>query len=114
MATFPSIDPDYNAQKNSAPVNRVVRFGDGYEQRTTLGINQNPKEWTLSFVNISETDSDTIETFLDARAADQASFDWQPPGSSISYKWVCPSWSKTIPYANLATINATFRQVFEP
>ena len=26
MATFPSIDPDYNAQKNSAPVNRVVRL----------------------------------------------------------------------------------------
>ena len=114
MATFPSIQPDYNAQKNSAPKLRVVQFGDGYEQRLNYGLNQNPKEWTLTFQNISETDSDTIETFLDARADDGASFDWQPPGSSTSYKWVCPSWTKTIPYANLATINATFRQVFEP
>ena len=114
MATFPSIDPDYNAQKNSAPVNRVVRFGDGYEQRKTLGINQNPKEWTLSFVNISETDSDTIETFLDARAGDNAAFDWSPPDESDTYKWVCEEWTKSIPFANRAKIQATFRQVFEP
>ena len=114
MATFPDIDPDYGAQKNSAPVVRKVQFGDGYETRLTYGLNQNPKQWSLSFVNITETDSDTIETFLDARAVDNASFDWQPPGSSVAYKWVCETWSKSIPYANRATINATFREVFEP
>ena len=114
MATFPSISPDYGAQKSSAPVARNVKFGDGYEQRLTFGLNQNPKNWSLSFTNITETDSDTIETFLDARADDNASFDWQPPGSSVAYKWVCESWSKSIPYANRATIQATFRQVFEP
>jgi len=79
MATFPSIEPDYNAQKVSQPKVRQVKFGDGYEQRLRYGLNQNPKEWTLTFQNISETDSDTIETFLDARAADGAAFDWQPP-----------------------------------
>lgn len=114
MATFPDISPDYGAQKSSAPVTRKVQFGDGYEQRLTFGLNQNPKSWSLSFVNITETDSDTIETFLDARADDNASFDWQPPGSSVAYKWVCETWSKSIPYANRATIQATFRQVFEP
>ena len=79
MATFPSIDPDYGAQKNSAPNVHKVQFGDGYENRMTYGLNQNPKVWTLSFVNLTETDADTIETFLDARAADNASFDWSPP-----------------------------------
>ena len=29
-------------------------------------------------------------------------------------KYVCESWSKTIPYVNRATIQATFREVFEP
>ena len=114
MATFPDISPDYGARKNSAPAVRKVQFGDGYETRLTYGLNQNPKQWSLSFVNITETDSDTIETFLDARAVDNASFDWQPPGSSVAYKWVCETWSKSIPYANRATINATFREVFEP
>ena len=113
MATFPSITPTYNAQKNNQPNVRTVRFGDGYEQRLTFGLNQIPKVWSLTF-EVSETDADTIETFLDARASDNASFDWQPPGSSTTYKWVCEQWSKSIPYLNRATIQATFREVFEP
>jgi|TARA_R100001510_G_scaffold23703_1_gene20860 phage-related protein len=114
MATFPDISPNFGASKSSQPAIRKVQFGDGYESRILMGLNQNPKVWDLSFVNITETDSDTIETFLDARAADSASFDWSPPDETTTYKWVCESWSKEIPYANRATIQATFRQVFEP
>ena len=113
MATFPSITPTYGLQKRSAPVVRTVRFGDGYEQRTSLGLNQNPKVYTLTF-EVSETDSDTIETFLDARASDNASFDFTPPGEASSSKFVCETWSKSIPYLNRATIQTTFREVFEP
>ena len=113
MATFPSITPTYGIQKSSAPVVRTVRFGDGYEQRTSLGLNQNPKVYSLSF-EVSETDADTIETFLDARAADNASFDFTPPGESSSSKFVCENWSKSIPYLNRARIQTTFREVFEP
>jgi len=113
MATFPSITPTYGIAKNSAPTVRTVRFGDGYEQRTTLGLNQNPKIYNLTF-EVSETDADTIETFLDARAVDNASFDYTPPGESSSSKFVCETWSKSIPYLNRASIQATFRQVFEP
>ena len=113
MATFPSITPTYGLQKRSSPVVRTVRFGDGYEQRTSLGLNQNPKVYNLTF-EVSATDSDTIETFLDARAADNASFDFTPPGEGSSYKFVCEDWNKSIPYLNRATISATFRQVFEP
>ena len=113
MATFPSITPAYGLQKSSAPSVRTVRFGDGYEQRLTFGLNQNPKVYTLAF-NVSETDSDTIETFLDARAADNEAFDFTPPGEGSSSKFVCETWSKTIPYLNRATIQATFREVFEP
>jgi len=115
MATFPSITPAYGAQKTSRPRTRTVQFGDGYQQRLLYGIpsHMNPKEWDLTW-NVSETDSDTIETFLNARAEDSASFDWTPIDETTSYKWICPEWSKTIPYNNRATITATFRQVFEP
>ena len=44
MAAFPSIDPSYGAQKRSQPVVRTVQFGDGYQARLTMGLNQNPKE----------------------------------------------------------------------
>jgi len=114
MATFPAITASYGAQKNSRPKMRMTQFGDGYEQRTTFGLNQNPKEWSLTWQNITEANADTIEAFLDARAADGTSFDWTPPDSATSYKWVCQQWDKTIPYTGRATITATFRQVFEP
>ena len=115
MATFPAITPTYGAQKTSRPNTKTVKFGDGYEHRTVFGLptHANPKQWSLTW-EVSETDADTIETFLDARAADSASFDWTPLDEATSYKWVCEEWSKSIPYLNRATITATFRQVFEP
>ena len=71
MATFPSIKPKYGQQKRSAPNTRTVRFADGYEHRLLFGLaqHQNPKVFNLTF-EVSETDADTIETFLDARAND--------------------------------------------
>ena len=115
MATFPSIAPTYGVQKRSAPNTRTIRFTDGYEHRILFGLaqNQNPKIYNLTF-EVSETDADTIETFLDARANDTASFDFQPPGESSSSKFVCETWNKSIPYLNRARIQATFREVFEP
>ena len=112
MATFPSITPTYGIQKRSAPNTKTVRFGDGYEHRITFGLNQNPKVYNLTF-EVSETDADTIETFLDARAADSDAFDFIPPGEGSTSKFVCEEWKKSIPYLNRATIQATFRQVFE-
>jgi len=113
MATFPSINPSYQARKITAPRVNIAQFNDGYQHRIKFGLNTKPYIWSLTF-QCSETDSDTIETFLEARADDGASFDWTPPGSSTQYKWICPQWTKTIPYKNRATLNMTFQQVFEP
>jgi phage-related protein len=113
MATFPSIAPTYGAQKSSQPRVRQAQFGDGYSQRIRFGLHQNPKRWNLTW-EVSETDSDTIEAFLDARADDGDSFDWTPPDSATSARWICYEWNKTVPYYNRASITATFTQVFEP
>ncbi len=116
MATFPDIAVSYGAQKSSAPRTRTVQFGDGYQQRLLYGIpsHMNPKEWQLSWENITEADSDTIETFLDARAEDSASFDWTRPDEATSYKWICPEWQKRGDYPTRVSISARFVQVFEP
>ncbi len=115
MPTFPSIKPTYGQRKRSAPLTRTIRFADGYEHRILFGLaqHQNPKVFQLKF-EISETDANTIETFLDARALDRESFTYTPPGESSSSEFVCESWSKSIPFNNRATIQATFREVFEP
>ena len=113
MATFPSITPTYGVQKRSKPNTKTVRLGDGYEHRLLFGLNQNSKIFNLTF-EVSETDADTIETFLDARAVDSASFTFTPPGESSSSQFVCESWNKSIPYLNRARVQVTFREVFEP
>ena len=177
--------PTYGLTKSSAPNIRTTVFGDGFEQRTTFGLNQNPKVFNLTFEK-SESDADAIEAFLDARAKVAESFTFTPPGEgttktgtysqsgttvtitisaghglevgdqvTIDYtsgsavdgiftvktktsstifvvtaaasatnsgnvsvirsnQFMCETWSKSIPYNNRATIQATFRQVFEP
>ena len=188
MATFPSVTPTYQGfSKRSAPAVRTAGFADGFEQRIFFGLasNQNPKVYNVSF-ELSETESDVVEAFLDSRANDQESFTFTPPGEgftktgtysqsgttvtitianhgvaigdvlTIDYtsgsatdgsftvataadantftvtaassatnsgnvsitlsgakKFVCETWSKSIPYNNRASISATFRQVFE-
>ena len=115
MATFPNIAPTYGASQQNSPRTTTVQFGDGYQQRLLVGMakNLNPTVWRLTW-KVSETDADTITEFLDARANDSASFDWTPLDGSFVRKWICSSWSKSIPYLNRATITATFQEVFEP
>ena len=112
MATFPSIDPDFGATKNSSPKVRNVQFGDGFSQRLRYGLNQDAKQWNLTWQNISEADSDTIEAFLEARGGAE-SFDWSPPDETETYKWICQQWSKQMTSAGLNELTATFQQVFE-
>ena len=189
MATFPSIEASFGFTKKSQPNTRIVKFADGYEHRLVFGLaaHQNPKVYNLKFENITETESDVLEGFLNSRAADSASFTFTPPnegftktgtysqsgttvtititshgvaigdkltidytsGSAIdgtfvvktvtnqntftvtaaasensggdvsitlsgAGQYVCDNWNKRIPFPNRATINATFRQVFEP
>ena len=107
--------PRYGQQKRSAPNTRTVRFADGYEHRILFGLaqNQNPKVFNFTF-EVAQADAVKIENFLDARANDSASFDFTPPGEASSSKFVCETWNKSIPYLNRATIQVTFREVFEP
>tara|TARA_Y100000748_G_C15429166_1_gene462553 strand:- start:749 stop:1129 length:381 start_codon:yes stop_codon:yes gene_type:complete len=107
--------PSYGQQKRSAPLTRTIRFADGYEHRLLFGLaqHQNPKVFNFTF-NKSQADAVKIEAFLDERANNNDSFTFTPPGESSSSQFVCEGWSKSIPYNNRATIQATFRQVFEP
>ena len=116
MATFPSIKPTYGQQKRSAPNTRTIRFADGFEHRILFGLaeHQNPKVYNFTF-NVSETEADDYRNLpLDARALDSESFDFEAPGETAAQKFVCETWNKSIPYNNRATIQATFREVFEP
>jgi len=112
MATFPSYNPVYSANKTSTVNTRTVQFGDGYQHRLRFGLNQDFKTWTLTF-NVDDEDAAEIEAFLEARQQDSASFDWSPPDSDQTFKWICPSFTKEIFEINRNKINVTFQEVFE-
>ena len=103
--------PKYGARKQSNPRTTIVQLGDGYEHRARIGLNIDPKVWNLQW-DVSESDADAIETLLEARAVDGEFFNWSPPAGTVG-KWVCPTFSKSIPYLNRATVSATFREVFD-
>ena len=113
MATFPDYNPQYSATKRSQPRQRITQFGDGYQQRTTFGLNQDPKVWNLTF-NVDDEDATEIETFLENEAKNGTSFDWSPPDTTTFFKWICKSFSREIFEFNRNRITATFEQVFEP
>ena len=113
MATFPDFQPQYSATKRSQPQQRITQFGDGYQQRVSFGLNQDPKVWSLTF-NVKDSDADTIETFLEARGKDGASFDWSPPDEATTYKWICRSFGREMFDSDRSRITASFEQVFEP
>lgn len=110
MATF-SYTPSYSATVNHAPKVREISFGDGYEQRATFGINNDPRVWQLDFRARDNTDANAIVAFLEARGAVE-SFDWTPPYGSAG-KWVCRGWSRAVISNGISDISVTFEEVFE-
>lgn len=111
MATF-TYTPSFEATEASKPRVRRFQAGDGYEQRVRFGLNTDPKEWSLTFANRTDSERDDITAFFDARGAYE-SFDWTPPRGSAG-KYVCEEWQVTLSSCNNNQIQATFREVFEP
>ena len=112
MATFPISSPVYNTRFNTRPKIKVLSFGDGFEQRLTEGLNQNPLSVNLVF-ELSQADATTAISFLNSRVDDGASFDYTLPSESSSRKFVCTSFPRTIPFLNRVRLSCVFREVFE-
>jgi phage-related protein len=111
MATF-LFTPTYEANEMSEPRVRKFQAGDGYEQRIRFGLHTDAKEWSLTFAAKTNTERDDILTFLETRGGVE-SFDWTTP-RGFAGKYVCEKWQTTLQAEDSSTIQATFRQVFEP
>lgn len=110
MAYFRHV-PDFGANAMMKPNVRTTKFGDGYEQRQANGINNKPRQWSLSFSMRDNAEADAIEAFLEARGGVEA-FDWTDPRMK-TVRVKCAQWNRIADRYNLSTITATFEQVFE-
>ena len=105
-----NLQPAYGTTKASQQITRPARVGSGYEPVGSLGINPNPQSFSLTY-NLSEAESDTVETFLDARGGTEK-FTFTPPGESSSITVRCRAWNKTMTTKGRVQLTTTFEQVF--
>lgn len=88
----------------------TVKFGDGYEARFPLGINNLPKVWSLTFED-SQTVIQNILAFLRARGGVEK-FQWTDPLNETS-NYVCGEWKTTRIGFGAYRLTCSFKQVFE-
>ena len=106
--------PDFGSPTKYSPKFFLSKFSDGFEQRLTEGLNQNFRTLNLKFTNITETESDSLISFLNQRVENNnESFDYIPPNDVTGKFVVEGNYTKTINYANRANVRVIFREVFE-
>ena len=100
--------PQNSSTASVSPKVRVIKFGDGYEQRIQDGINNNLRSYNVTFIGLFE-DMTLIDEFLN-RQGGIHSFLWREPNTNKTITVVCRSWSST-PNGAVKTISATFEEV---
>ena len=105
--------PSYSASISTEPQVDVVKFGDGYEQRTQQNISSDLIKLSVSFDGRDEKEAEAIAHFLHVRAAQEA-FAFLPPSPYASMKkFVCRGWDVTMNFQNNYTIKCDFEEVVE-
>lgn len=93
---------------------RRAKFGDGYEQRNNLGINNTSRQWNLTWKGKSEPVAQEINDFFEARS-DGKSFSWKPlflNKDNSTIKVICVAFDVIPASYNSFDITATFEQVY--
>lgn len=111
MAVFNLALPDYGVAKRSKPRVNRIRFGDGYSQRSTDGINANMPIWSLAFTLRTRALIDSIDAFLAARGGVEA-FDWTNPSGAL-VKVICEEWQPVYNHDGDASLTCAFEEVPE-
>ena len=112
-ATFPDIPAHKTSpgQEVSFRTNSA-QFGDGYEQASADGINNQIDKWTLVWENANTEDMDAVATFLEAQQG-YLPFYWTPPRGNLgSVLWKCKSYTRSNFNSLSDTINAVFERWF--
>ena len=102
--------PDTNSASDTKPNVKVAKFGDGYEQRTSIGLNTDPMKWSLKFTR-SREEGMAIRAFLRLHGAIKA-FLWTNPLEEVG-TYVCREWKTSQLKGGVMEVSAEFEQVFE-
>ena len=83
--------PSYGYNQKTEPRVRVVRFGDGYEQRVPDGIQNQLLTLELAFTERGGSESTAILHFLNARGGSESFVFYPPKPYNVPKKFVVPT-----------------------
>ena len=110
--------PDKALSRTAKPRVQLAKFGDGYEQRLSTGINPLEETFDVSFINRPRVEADDIIAFFEnKKGVTNFSFtipDTNSGGNERIIKVVCEDWDLTYENAEASSVTATFRRVYEP
>ena len=93
--------PDRTLSGSSTANVRTAKFGDGYEQRASIGINNVSREYSLSFSNRSKTEVDDIIAFFESKNGVTA-FNFTIPDTNSSS--ITTTRTNGVPTSNSTTV----------
>lgn len=97
-----------NISEKAEPRVTTIKFGDGYEQRSPDGINNDLRTYSVTFRLLND-EAKRVDEFLTEHNGYKA-FLWKNPVSNKTITVKCASWSSS-KTNKVTTITATFEQV---
>lgn len=81
--------PDASVELEIEPRVQTAKFGDGYEQRTQMGLNPILEQWSLSFTGVP-AEINAMDAFLREQGGAH-SFIWKNP-NEVEARFICRKW----------------------
>ena len=103
--------PSYNYSLKFEPRNRVITFGDGYEQRASDGIQNNLMIIDLQFETRGEDEATAILHFFHSRNGSEAFVFYPPKPYNVPKKFRSPNWDMGVSFQGNFSIRSTFTEI---
>jgi len=112
MDTFtPPIVPNISSNVTFQTAVLEAKFGDGYEQVVSAGLNSVTGKYTLQFDLLTQAQRIELEAFFIAKKGAEA-FYYTFPGETSARKFRCQTWSRGHT-GSLFSVSAEFKEVFD-
>lgn len=98
--------PDYGLTKDTKAAVNKSKFGDGYVQRSTDGINSLKVGLNLNFTVRTRFEINEIDAFLKSKNG-TTPFEYTTPGGQPQ-RWTCEEWQATYTHDGDAQLSAKF------
>ncbi|MBN9600834.1 MAG: phage tail protein [Afipia sp.] len=107
----PPLAPSTPSVRPVRPRVNEATFGDGYSQRSGDGLNANPRTFQAQWSMLEDGQADAIEAFFETHT--KTAFLWTVPLEIVQRKWIAVDWSRGYLGADLVSLSANLKEVFD-